>query len=262
MSKLSFGDLIINNQSNNQLANPDKGLSVDQMLKNLEKNKNLPDNTKSVIAMDTNPDGSIKYTFDNIYQNKNLVAVSRDYYKIRDGMDFESGEEGDKEAINKFIADRTFKQANSFSMGKEFKYITGKNVSQDQKARLSYLTRTWDELPNFYEEGGRGFSGFFANLGVGILDPINLVGAGVGGQVTKAALKKAGQEVIKSQIKGATSKAAKKTVAKELLNSPVQLSALAGTAKRNAILKGSASMAGVDAAGYGTIDIANQTVEK
>ena len=262
MSKLSFGDLLINNQSNNQLANPDKGLSVDQMLKNLEKNKNLPDNTKSVIAMDTNPDGSIKYTFDNIYQNKNLVAVSRDYYKIRDGMDFESGEEGDKEAINKFIADRTFKQANSFSMGKEFKYITGKNVSQDQKARLSYLTRTWDELPNFYEEGGRGFSGFFANLGVGILDPINLIGAGVGGQVTKAALKKAGQEVIKSQIKGATSKAAKKTVAKELLNSPVQLSALAGTAKRNAILKGSASMAGVDAAGYGTIDIANQTVEK
>ena len=109
MSKLSFGDLLINNQSNNQLANPDKGLSVDQMLKNLEKNKNLPDNTKSVIAMDTNPDGSIKYTFDNIYQNKNLVAVSRDYYKIRDGMDFESGEEGDKEAINKFIADRTWK---------------------------------------------------------------------------------------------------------------------------------------------------------
>ena len=262
MSKLSFGDLLINNQNNNQLANPNRGLSVDEMLKNLEKNKNAPKDSKNVIAMDTNPDGSIKYTFDNIYQNKNLIAVSRDYYKIRDGIDFESGEEGDKEAIDKFIADRTWKQANSFSMGKEFKYITGKNVSQDQKARLAYLTRTWDELPNFYEEGGRGFSGFFANLGVGILDPINLVGAGVGGQVTKAALKKAGQEVIKSQIKGTASKAAKKTVAKELLNSPVQLSALAGTAKRNAILKGSASMAGVDAAGFGTIDIANQTVEK
>ena len=262
MSKLSFGDLLINNQNNNQLVNPDRGLSVDEMINNIEKNKNAPKDSKNAIVMDTNPDGSIKYTFDNIYQNKDLIAVSRDYYKIRDGIDFESGEEGDKEAIDKFIADRTWKQANSFSMGKEFKYITGKNVSQDQKARLAYLTRTWDELPNFYEEGGRGFSGFFANLGVGILDPINLIGAGVGGQVTKAALKKAGQEVIKSQIKGTASKAAKKTVAKELLNSPVQLSALAGTAKRNAILKGSASMAGVDAAGFGTIDIANQTVEK
>ncbi len=262
MSKLSFGDLLINNQNNNQLINPDRGLSVDEMINNIEKNKNAPKDSKNAIVMDTNPDGSIKYTFDNIYQNKDLIAVSRDYYKIRDGIDFESGEEGDKEAIDKFIADRTWKQANSFSMGKEFKYITGKNVSQDQKARLAYLTRTWDELPNFYEEGGRGFSGFFANLGVGILDPINLIGAGVGGQVTKAALKKAGQEVIKSQIKGTASKAAKKTVAKELLNSPVQLSALAGTAKRNAILKGSASMAGVDAAGFGTIDIANQTVEK
>ena len=262
MSKLSFGDLLINNQNNNQLVNPDRGLSVDEMINNIEKNKNAPKDSKNAIVMDTNPDGSIKYTFDNIYQNKDLIAVSRDYYKIRDGIDFESGEEGDKEAIDKFIADRTWKQANSFSMGKEFKYITGKNVSQDQKARLAYLTRTWDELPNFYEEGGRGFSGFFANLGVGILDPINLIGAGVGGQVTKAALKKAGQEVIKSQIKGTASKAAKKTVAKELLNSPVQLSALAGTAKRNAILKGSAAMAGVDAAGFGTIDIANQTVEK
>ena len=160
MSKLSFGDLLINNQNNNQLVNPDRGLSVDEMINNIEKNKNAPKDSKNAIVMDTNPDGSIKYTFDNIYQNKDLIAVSRDYYKIRDGIDFESGEEGDKEAIDKFIADRTWKQANSFSMGKEFKYITGKNVSQDQKARLAYLTRSWDELPNFYEEGGRGFLDF------------------------------------------------------------------------------------------------------
>ena len=64
MSKLSFGDLLINNQNNNQLANPNRGLSVDEMLKNLEKNKNAPKDSKNVIAMDTNPDGSIKYTFD------------------------------------------------------------------------------------------------------------------------------------------------------------------------------------------------------
>ena len=80
-------------------------------------------------------------------------------------------------------------------MGKEFTYITGDNVGEDQKARLSYLTRYWDELPNFYEEGGRGASGFFANLGVGLLDPLNVVGVGVGGIVSKGVLKKAGQEV-------------------------------------------------------------------
>ena len=183
MSKLSFGDLLINNQNNNQLVNPDRGLSVDEMINNIEKNKNAPKDSKNAIVMDTNPDGSIKYTFDNIYQNKDLIAVSRDYYKIRDGIDFETGEEGDKEAIDKFIADRTWKQANTFSMGKEFLYITGDDATQDQKARLAYLTRTWDELPNFYQEGGRGFYGFFANLGVGVLDPINIIGARVGGLV-------------------------------------------------------------------------------
>ena len=41
-------------------------------------------------------------------------------------------------------------------MGKEFLYITGEDVTEDQKARLSYLTRYWSELPNFYEEGGLG----------------------------------------------------------------------------------------------------------
>ena len=262
MAGLTKGDLIINSQVNFQSGS--NRLSKEQMLKNIENynpnpEKKITPQSNNVIPMDKNPDGSIKYTFDNIYQNKNLVAVSRDYYKIRDGIDFETGEEGDKEAIDKFIADRTWKQANTFSMGKEFNYITGENVSQDQKSRLAYLTKTWDELPNFYEEGGRGFSGFFANLGVGILDPVNLLGAGIGGIVTKASLRKAGQEVIKSQVKKGVTK---KTVASEILNNPQQLSNLSAAAKRNAILKGSASMAGVDAAGYGTIDIANQVVEK
>ena len=194
MAGLTKGDLIINSQVNFQSGS--NRLSKEQMLKNIENynpnpEKKITPQSNNVIPMDKNPDGSIKYTFDNIYQNKNLVAVSRDYYKIRDGIDFETGEEGDKEAIDKFIADRTWKQANTFSMGKEFNYITGENVSQDQKSRLAYLTKTWDELPNFYEEGGRGFSGFFANLGVGILDPVNLLGAGIGGIVTKASLRKA-----------------------------------------------------------------------
>ena len=260
MTKLSKGDLIINTDAASSSGKD--SFSTNDLLKNLENydpNKQVDIKSNTVIPMDTNPDGSIKYTFDNIYENQDLIQVSRDYYTKRDGISFESGEEGDREAIDKFIADRTWKQANSFSMGKEFLYITGDNATQDQKARLAYLTRTWDELPNFYQEGGRGFSGFFANLGVGVLDPINLIGAGVGGQVTKATLKKAGEQVIKSQIKKGT---VKKTLAKEILNNPTELSKLASSAKRNAILKGAASMAGVDAAGYGTIDIANQIVEK
>ena len=258
MGKLSLGDFAINQEAEEKSKG--KAFSLEDFERaeeNIILDKEKIVNNKNInnfIPVQKNNDGSLKYTFDNIYQNKQLASVAKDYYKNRDGESYD-----DKEAVDKFIRDRTWNQANTYAMGKEFLYVTGDNITEDQKARLSYLTRYWDELPNFYEEGGRGISGFFANLGVGILDPINLLGAGVGGQVAKQTLKKAGQEVVKSQIKKGVTK---KTVAKELLNSPDELSKLSKQANRSALLKGSSSMAAVDGAGFGTIDIANQTVEK
>ena len=256
MAKLSYGDL-----SNNSLVpNNDSSASVEEMLKKIENSfpteetvKSNP-NIKNAITVNKNQDGSLKYTFDNIYEDKELAAIAKDYYANRDEQVYDN-----KTAVDKFISDRTWNQANTVTMAKEFTYITGENAGEDQKSRLNYLTKYWDNLPNFYEEGGRGAKGFFKNLGVGILDPINLIGAGVGGQVAKGVLKKGAQEVVKSQIKKGI---AKKTVAKEILNSPTEFAKLATKTKREALIKGSASMALVDGAGFGTIDIANQTVEK
>ena len=59
-----------------------------------------------------------------------------------------------------------------------------------------------------------------------------------------------------------TKASAKKTVAKEILNSPKEFAKLATKRKREALIKGSASMALVDGVGFGTMDISNQTVEK
>ena len=230
------------------------------MLKNIENSFPTEETVKSnpsiknAITVNKNQDGSLKYTFDNIYEDKELAAIAKDYYANRDEQVYDN-----KTAVDKFISDRTWNQANTVTMAKEFTYITGENAGEDQKSRLNYLTKYWDNLPNFYEEGGRGAKGFFKNLGVGILDPINLIGAGVGGQVAKGVLKKGAQEVVKSQIKKGI---AKKTVAKEILNSPTEFAKLATKTKREALIKGSASMALVDGAGFGTIDIANQTVEK
>jgi hypothetical protein len=254
MAKLSFGDLSINSQVGGSK------LSAEDMLNNIEKSfpteETVKNNTsiKNAITVNKNQDGSLKYTFDNIYKDKELAEVAKDYYTNRDEQVYDT-----KTAVDKFISDRTWNQANTVTMAKEFSYITGENAGEDQKSRLNYLTKYWDNLPNFYEEGGRGAKGFFANLGVGILDPINLIGAGVGGQVAKGVLKKGAQEVVKSQIKKGI---AKKTVAKEILNSPEEFAKLATKTKREALIKGSGSMALVDGAGFGTIDIANQTVEK
>ena len=184
----SLGDFTVNQQATDQSA--PKGFN----LQDYNQNK-LPPNTEQIkenpninnfIPIQKNTDGSLKYTFDNIYQNKQLASVAKDYYTNRDGENYD-----DKEAIDKFISDRTWNQANTYNMGKEFLYVTGDNFGEDQKARLSYLTRYWSQLPNFYEEGGLGISQFFKNVGIGLLDPINIIGAGVGGQVAKQTLKKA-----------------------------------------------------------------------
>ena len=258
MSKLSLGDYAVNSQSyQNQVAG---GLTLEELKKKSEQSKISKEtiaknpSINSAIPIQYNADGSLKYTFDNIYENKQLTAVAKDYYTNRDDVNYT-----DKEAVNKFISDRTWNQANTFAMGKEFAYITGNNVGEDQKARLSYLTRYWSELPNFYEEGGRGASGFFANLGVAVLDPLNIIGGGTGAIVAKGVLRKAGQEVIKAQTKKGITK---KTIKKDILNSPEDLAKLSAQAKKNAIIKGSASVSAIEGAGFGTIDIANQVVEK
>jgi len=256
MTKLSLGDFAINqevsnSQSDTPLSLEDFKTKEDNLILSEDKK---PEDAKNFIPIQKNEDGSLKYSFDNIYQNKQLVSVAKDYYKNRDGESY-----NDKEAVDKFISDRTWNQANTYQMGKEFLYVTGEDITEDQKARLSYLTRYWSELPNFYEEGGLGAKQFFKNIGIGVLDPLNLLGGFVSGVVGKQVLKKAGQEVIKSQVKKGVTK---KTIAKEVLNSPEQLAELSSKATKEATIKGALSMAGVEGAGFGTIDIANQLVEK
>jgi hypothetical protein len=263
MLKFSKGDLAINESASvDQYA----GLSKEDIQRNEDiffgdtdpqiKQPNIekkPDTAKNAIPIQYNTDGSLKYTFDNIYENDQLASVAKDYYTNRDRESYT-----DEEAIDKFISDRTWNQANTLAMGREFLYVTGDDFTNDQKARLSYLSRYWDALPNFYEEGGRGASGFFANLGVGILDPLNIVGGGTAGIVTKGVLRKAGQEVIKTQTKKKT----KKKVIDDIVNSPEKFAELSFKVKNEALVKGSLSMAGIEGAGFGTIDIANQLVEK
>ena len=86
------------------------------------------------IPIDGNEDGSLKYTFDkddpnSMYKDSLLKDTARAYYFERDGLNFEN----DKELVDYFINDRTWKQANSYSIGKELIYATSDSTSFDQK---------------------------------------------------------------------------------------------------------------------------------
>ena len=277
--RLSKGDIVVNKAvalgTNNTQELPENNLFAKLESSEIEKRKEkfwkttedeaekekLKSDIKSIIALDKSAvvegGDEYKYTFDNIYEDEQLAEVAKDYYTEKDGKAYTS-----KEAIDKFIRDRTWKQANTASIVKEFSYITGSDVSQDQKARLAYLTQTWSALPNFYEEGGRGLSGFAANLGVALLDPLNIISGGIGGLVGKATVGTAAKQALKSATKTATGKAIAKETTKDIILNPEQLAKLSSSTANKRILKTAGTISAIDGVGFALADIAAQTTEK
>ena len=152
--------------------------------------------SNNVIPVAKNDDNSIKVTFDNIYQNNDLAEVAKDFYYFRDQQKFKDN----KEAIDYYINDRTWKQANVVSIGREYSYITGEDIKKDQLQRYAYLTKTWDDLPNMFQEGGGSIGQrtlrFGKNLFYAVADPVNIIGVGVGGIVAKGAAQTAGKKAL------------------------------------------------------------------
>ena len=259
--KLTNGDIAINKTIALE-DNVQKVAKVD--LETLEKNKEIfksqvetgettAKDIKEIIIADVDK-GNVKYTFDSIYKDEELISVAKDYYTEREGKSY-----NDKEAIDKFISDRTWKQANTFSIGKELLYITGEDVAQDQKSRLAYLTNVWGQLPNFYEEGGRGYiDGLAKNLGAAIVDPLNLLGGVVGGIVGKTA----GKAVGKTALGQVTKNVAAKKVTQDIIMDPETLAKVSKEAARKKLLATAGTISAIDGVGFAAADIAAQTTEK
>ena len=187
---------------------------------------------KNAFEVGKDLDGSIKYSFDTIYQDKNLINVARDYFAERDGHNQMS----DKDVIDEFVNDRTWKQANTLFMAGELKYVLDDDTSVEQKQRISYLMNYWNQLPNFYAEGGRGWwKGLSSNIIKGMADPLNYVGGFLGGQVVKQGVKTAGKEVLN------------KAVQKEILT--------------KAVVKGTGITMAADATLFGGADAIMQSTE-
>ena len=263
--KLTKGDIAINKTIALE-DNVQKVAKVD--LETLEKNKELfksqvetgettAKDIKEIIIADVDK-GNVKYTFDSIYKDEELISVAKDYYTEREGKSY-----NDKEAIDKFISDRTWKQANTFSIAEELLYITGENVAQDQKSRLAYLTNVWGQLPNFYEEGGRGYiDGLAKNLGAAIVDPLNLLGGVVGGIVGKTAGKAVGKTALGQVTKNVATKKAAKKVTQDIIMDPETLAKVSKEAARKKLLATAGTISVIDGVGFAAADIAAQTTEK
>ena len=208
----------------------------------------------TAIPLNRESDGSIKYTFDNIYDDKQLVSTIKDYYLFRTGKQFKT----DAEAVNEYISDSTFRQANTLgSVFGDLSLVGIDEVNSRQKANLAYLLNYWQQLPNFYEEGGRGFSGFLSNLGYAIIDPINVIGGIVGGFAAKTVGKKAVEAGVKELVKASGKKGTKDIVLKQAF-----IQEQAKQLSRKKLLSAAGGAAAVDATGLAISDVYAQTTEK
>ena len=107
---LSQGDKVIANSITNKNT---ESLDIrDTINEYINKDASEIVGTQNVIPVDRNDDDSVKVTFDNIYENNNLAEVAKDFYYFRDQKKFENN----KEAIDYYINDRTWKQANVVSI--------------------------------------------------------------------------------------------------------------------------------------------------
>jgi len=267
-NNLSLGDKVIANTITNKKPTRDIGSIIDDYI---TKDASEIVGTSNIIPVDRNEDNSVKVTFDNIYENNKLAEVAKDFYYFRDQEKFESN----KDAIDYYINDRTWKQANVVSIGREYSYITGEDIKKDQLQRYAYLTKTWGDLPNMFQEGGGTAGQRFFRLGKNIFyaiaDPINIIGVGVGGVVAKGAVKTAADKALKvaiaKAIKGKTKAAAKKitdkmtsaAIGKALIGEEaVKLAEKEGF---KAGTKGIATTASIDSLALGGADVARQYTE-
>ena len=190
----------------------DKSYSIEEIRKFFDKkfkdyeDKQLPPQLQKPVAGDLSGIGSNKIfdkdDINSIYKDQQLIETAKAFYSMRDGLEYSD----DISIIDKYINDRTWKQANTYSIGKELIYATSESVSPDQKRRLAYLTEYWNNLPHFWQEGGRDWKeSILSNLAKGILDPTNLIGPGVAkltiGTAVSAAAKKGTDVALKSVLK-------------------------------------------------------------
>lgn len=113
-----------------------------------------------------------------------FISELMEYYGKKDAVE----DPADFEAlIDEFYSDQTWDAMNSIAAIDDI--IETKGMDERQVLLKGRIKQVYDSLPNFYEEGGRGLSGFAQNAFAALADPINLVGFGSGAVAAKTAMR-------------------------------------------------------------------------
>ena len=137
---------------------------------------------------------------------KDFVTTLKDYYEWRDGEStFYTGagdltNKDDADIIEYFYNDRTWRNNNTVSMSRDLSLVMGTDDDKRLK-QFAKINNVYQNLPNFWNDPNRDFRDWLLDFGGAlVLDPVNLIGFGVGGQAAKQAYKQEMKILLKGKM--------------------------------------------------------------
>ena len=143
-------------------------------------------------------------------QTERFYDTLRSYYSHREGSD-DFNFKPHADLLEYFYNDRSWRNHNTVFMGMDMS--NAMSDTPDRLKEFAYIQQTYEALPSFWDDPNRSFgSWLWDNGGAMVLDPVNLIGLGIGGQAGKQAYKLA----LKDALKGKMAKEINKNVFKEV----------------------------------------------
>ena len=210
--------------------------------------------TDTFTGLSLNKPQSAEMALEEI-QTPKFFDTLKSFYSYREGKDvFKSMDNAD--LLEYFYNDRSWRNHNTISMGIDMANVFGEDDPQ-RLQEFNYIQQTYMSLPSWWNDPNRSFGGWLIdNGGAMVLDPVNLVGVGVGGIAAKQSFKQALKLSLKAkmakEVNAKTVEEAAKLASKKALGRAIKKGALTegyiGTiigGAHDSILQGTAISSGI-----------------
>ena len=154
--------------------------------------------TDTFTGLSLNKPQSAEQALEEI-QTPKFFDTLKSFYSYREGKDvFKSMDNAD--LLEYFYNDRSWRNHNTISMGIDMANVFGEDDPQ-RLQEFNYIQQTYMSLPSWWNDPNRSFGGWLIdNGGAMVLDPVNLIGVGVGGQAAKQSFKQALKLSLKAKM--------------------------------------------------------------
>ena len=178
------------------------------------------------------------------------IEQIRDFLAYKDNNQAILGYEP-AEVLEEFYNDRSWANNNTIGMGADLWDVTGMDLRRKQQ--YAFIQGIYNDLPYFWNDPNRDFGPWLVDMGQALLmDPLNLITLGVGGQVAK--------QGFRTLLNQGLNKIAAKQVNKNLIKEIAEDNAKKNL--KNAVYKSALLEGSITGLATGTFDVLQQNINK